>query len=127
MVLPSTSWSPPRATARATSDMVISGPMPGRTTWPPWVWPAIDQLGDGCGANPAALSTVMLAERHAVMEAIEVVDLATAVLGGRAYFRSSPLGRAARDVRAGVFHPFTPEVTLAYAGKLALGDPGLTE
>jgi acyl-CoA dehydrogenase len=88
---------------------------------------SIDQLGDAYAADAAALSTVMLAKRHAVVEAIEVVDLAMGVLGGRSYFRSSPLERAARDVRAGVFHPFTPEITLAYAGKLALGDPGLTE
>jgi alkylation response protein AidB-like acyl-CoA dehydrogenase len=88
---------------------------------------SLDQLGDGYKADPASLSSVMLAKRHVVNEAIEVVDLAMAVLGGRAYFRSSPLERAARDVRAGVFHPVTPEITLAYAGKLALGDPGLTE
>jgi acyl-CoA dehydrogenase len=49
------------------------------------------------------------------------------VLGGRAYFRRSPLERAFRDVRAGTFHPFTPEATLSYAGKVALGDPGVTE
>ena len=44
-----------------------------------------------------------------------------------AYFRSAALERAYRDVGAGTFHPLTPEVTLAYAGKLALGDPGVTE
>jgi acyl-CoA dehydrogenase len=88
---------------------------------------AIDQIGDGYKADPATLSTMMQAKRHAVVEAVDVVDLAMGVLGGRSYFRSSPLERAARDVRAGVFHPFTPEVTLAYAGKLAFGDPGLTE
>jgi len=88
---------------------------------------AIDQLGDGYKADPATLSSIMLAKRHVVVEAVEVVDLAMGVLGGRSYFRKSPLERAARDVRAGVFHPFTPEVTLTYAGKLALGDPGLTE
>jgi alkylation response protein AidB-like acyl-CoA dehydrogenase len=88
---------------------------------------AIDQLGDDYKADPATLSTMMLAKRHVVLEAVEVVDLAMHVLGGRAYFRTSPLERAYRDVRAGTFHPFTPEVTLAYAGKLALGDPGLTE
>jgi acyl-CoA dehydrogenase len=88
---------------------------------------ALDQIGDGYAADAATLSTVMLAKRHAVTEAIEVVDLAMGVLGGRSYFRSSPLERASRDVRAGVFHPFTPEITLAYAGKLALGDPGRTE
>jgi acyl-CoA dehydrogenase len=35
--------------------------------------------------------------------------------------------RAYRDVRAGTFHPLTPEATLAYAGKLALGDSGVTD
>jgi alkylation response protein AidB-like acyl-CoA dehydrogenase len=49
------------------------------------------------------------------------------VLGGRSYFRSSPLERAWRDVRAGTFHPLTPEATLAYAGQLALGGSGAGE
>lgn len=35
--------------------------------------------------------------------------------------------RAYRDVRAGTFHPLTPEATLTYAGKVALGDPGVAE
>jgi acyl-CoA dehydrogenase len=88
---------------------------------------AIDEMGEDYGPDPATLATVMLAKRQAVTEAIAVVDLAMDVLGGRSYFRRSPLERAYRDVRAGTFHPFTPEVTLAYAGKLALGDPGTTE
>ena len=62
-----------------------------------------------------------------VFEASAVVDLAIDVLGGRAYFRSSPLERAYRDVRAGTFHPFPAEVALTYAGKVALGDPGTGE
>jgi len=69
----------------------------------------------------------MLAKRQAVTEAFDVVNLAMEVLGGRSYFRHSPLERAFRDVRAGTFHPLTPEITLSYAGKLALGDPGSTE
>ena len=69
----------------------------------------------------------MLAKRQAVVEAIEVVDLAMEVLGGRSFFRRSPLERAYRDVRAGTFHPLTPEATLMYAGKVAQGDPGVTE
>lgn len=88
---------------------------------------SLDELGTDYGADPAALTTVMLAKRQVVTSAIEVVDLAMEVLGGRAYFRRSPLERAYRDVRAGTFHPFTPEVTLTYAGKVALGDPGITE
>lgn len=77
--------------------------------------------------RPATLATVMLAKRQAVTEAIEVVNLAMDVRGGRSYFRRSSLERAYRDVRAGTFHPFTPEVTLTYAGKVALGDSGVTE
>jgi len=69
----------------------------------------------------------MLAKRQAVTAAIEVVDLAMDVMGGRSFFRRSGMERAYRDVRAGTFHPFTPESTLTYAGKIALGDPGLTE
>lgn len=88
---------------------------------------AIDELGDDYAVDPPDLATVMVAKRQAVTNAIEVVDLAMDVLGGRAYFRSATLERAYRDVRAGTFHPLTPEATLAYAGKLALGDPGVTE
>jgi alkylation response protein AidB-like acyl-CoA dehydrogenase len=88
---------------------------------------AIDELGDDYGAGPQALATVMIAKRQAVIDAIAVVDLAMDVLGGRAYFRSARLERAYRDVRAGTFHPLTPEATLAYAGKLALGDPGVAD
>lgn len=88
---------------------------------------SIDELGSDYAVGPANLATVMLAKRQAVTEAIEVVNLAMDVLGGRSYFRRSALERAYRDVRAGTFHPFTPEVTLTYAGKVALGDPGVSE
>jgi alkylation response protein AidB-like acyl-CoA dehydrogenase len=88
---------------------------------------SIDEIGDDYAADAATLATVMLAKRDAVIGAIEVVDLAMDVLGGRSYFKRSPLERAYRDVRAGTFHPLPPEATLTYAGKVALGDPGTTE
>ena len=88
---------------------------------------SLDELGDPIQPGPAALATVMVAKRQAVLDAIAVVDLAMDVLGGRSYFRRSPLERAYRDVRAGTFHPFPPETTLTYSGKIALGDPGTTE
>ena len=88
---------------------------------------SLDEMGDDPRPGPALLSTVMIAKRQAVLDAIAVVDLAMDVLGGRSYFRRSPLERAYRDVRAGTFHPFPPETTLTYAGKVALGDPGATE
>jgi alkylation response protein AidB-like acyl-CoA dehydrogenase len=88
---------------------------------------ALDEIGVDYRGDPATMATLMVAKRQAVTDAIDVVDLAMDVLGGRAYFRRSPLERAYRDVRAGTFHPFTPEVTLAYTGKLALGEAGTTE
>ena len=88
---------------------------------------SIDEMGEDYGPSAGLLATLMLAKRQVVVAAIEVVNLAMDLLGGRSYFRSSPLERAYRDVRAGTFHPLPPEATLTYAGKVALGDPGTTE
>jgi acyl-CoA dehydrogenase len=97
-----------------------------RTSW--WsLMGALDDLGDDYEADAQTLATVMLAKRQAVLSAIEVVDLAMEVMGGRSFFRRSGMERAYRDVRAGTFHPLTPEATLTYAGKVALGDPGVAE
>lgn len=97
-----------------------------RTSW--WsLMGALDDLGDDYVVDPHTLATVSLAKRQAVTSAIEVVDLAMEVMGGRSFFRRSGMERAYRDVRAGTFHPLTPEATLTYAGKVALGDPGVTE
>ena len=94
-----------------------------RSAW--WgVLASLDEVSDGdviAGADAATLATLMLAKRQAVLASIAVVDQAMELGGGRSFFRSSPLERRARDVRAGTFHPFNPEVTLAFAGRLALG------
>lgn len=93
-----------------------------RTSW--WsLIGSIDELGDDYTANAETLGAVMLAKRHVVMAATEVVDLAMSVVGGSAYFKRSPLEQAYRDVRAGAFHPLTPEKTLLHAGRSALGQP----
>lgn len=65
----------------------------------------------------------LLAKRCVVTEAAEIVDLAMEAVGGASYFKRSPLERAYRDVRAGKYHPLTPEKTLGFAGGLALGLP----
>ncbi|MCA9879431.1 MAG: acyl-CoA/acyl-ACP dehydrogenase [Thermomicrobiales bacterium] len=87
---------------------------------------ALTELGEDFAPADAALAPLMIAKRQVMLGAQEVVDLAMEVTGGRAYFRSSPLERAYRDVRAGKFHPMTPERTLLYAGQLALGLPADT-
>lgn len=81
---------------------------------------AVDEVGDDPAADEPALAAVMTAKRHAVVEARAVVDLALEVAGGRAFFRTSPLERAYRDVRGGPFHPLTPEDTLHLLGRRAL-------
>ncbi|WP_219461898.1 acyl-CoA dehydrogenase family protein [Nonomuraea rhizosphaerae] len=88
---------------------------------------SLDELGDEYACDPPAVVTMMLAKREAVEAAVEVVNLAMDLAGGRSYFRRFPLERAYRDVRAGAFHPFTPEATLSYAGRVTLGDPGVSE
>lgn len=82
---------------------------------------ALDDVGEPLQPGPATLATLMIAKRECVLAAQEVVDLAMDVAGGASYFRSSPLERCFRDVRAATFHPLTPDATLVYAGRLALG------
>lgn len=82
---------------------------------------ALQDLGEPLQPGPETLTTLMLAKRECVLAAREVVDLAMDVAGGASYFRTSPLERCFRDVRAATFHPLTPEATLSYAGRLALG------
>jgi acyl-CoA dehydrogenase len=86
---------------------------------------AADALADG--PSPATLATVMVGKRQAVTGAVRVVEAAMEVLGGGTYFTSSPMSRLWRDVRAGTFHPLTPEATLTYAGRLAMGGDGRSE
>jgi acyl-CoA dehydrogenase len=81
---------------------------------------AVDEVGDNPDANESVLETLMTAKRHAVLEARAVVDLALEVAGGRAFYRTSPLERAYRDVRGGPFHPLTPEDTLNLVGERVL-------
>ncbi|MDF3038548.1 MAG: Butyryl-CoA dehydrogenase [Thermomicrobiales bacterium] len=96
-----------------------------RTMW--WaLLGALDELGEEYAPDDRALEAVMIAKRHVVTEAQEVVDLAMQTVGGSAYFKTSPLERAYRDIRAGLFHPMNPERTLQYAGRLALGVPADT-
>jgi acyl-CoA dehydrogenase len=90
-----------------------------RTSW--WsLLGALDELGDDYALDDRAVAPLMAAKRHIVTEAISIVDLAMDVVGGASYFKRSSLERAYRDVRAGAYHPFTPEKTLLYAGRLAL-------
>jgi alkylation response protein AidB-like acyl-CoA dehydrogenase len=82
---------------------------------------AIAELGDDPKPSMDDVVRTMQAKRAVATEAVAACDLALEAAGGKAYFRSAGLERAARDVRGVLFHPFTPELTLLHAGRVALG------
>ena len=81
---------------------------------------AVADIGEDPAADETTLATVMTAKREAVTAARAVADIAMEVAGGSAFFRTSPIELAYRDVRGGPFHPLTPEATLALLGSRAL-------
>jgi acyl-CoA dehydrogenase len=93
-----------------------------RTSW--WsLAGALDEAGDDPPLNEDVTSMILNAKRHVVTEAVEIVDLAMEAVGGASYYKRSALERAYRDVRAGKYHPLTPEKTLLYSGRRALDQP----
>jgi acyl-CoA dehydrogenase len=84
---------------------------------------ALDELGESYGPDERSANVVSIAKREIVDGAVAVVDIAMETVGGASYFKRSPLERAYRDVRAGKYHPLTPEKTLAHAGRVALDQP----
>jgi acyl-CoA dehydrogenase len=92
-----------------------------RTGW----WALLGALDEFAGEpSPEAMNAVWMAKHHGTLGAVEVVDRAMELAGGASFYRTSPLERAYRDVRAGKYHPLTPDLTLVYAGRLAMGLPG---
>lgn len=93
-----------------------------RTAW--WsLLGALDELGENYEIGEREVNLVQMAKRSVLLAAQEVVDVAMEVVGGASYFKRSPLERAYRDVRAGKYHPFSPERVLLYAGRSALALP----
>ncbi len=74
----------------------------------------------GVETSDAILTRKTLAAR-AVKESIE---LATTIVGGPGFFRSHPLERIVRDMRAIQFHPLPEKHQQLFSGRIALGlDP----
>ncbi len=84
---------------------------------------ALDELGEDYDVGEREVNLLQLAKRETLLAAGEVVDVAMETVGGASYFKRSPIERAYRDVRAGKFHPFSPEKALVYAGRATLGLP----
>ena len=84
---------------------------------------ALAVVGNDPAPSMEMLAAVMAAKREIALAGVEVCDLAQETVGGRSYFRGSPIERAVRDIRAAKMHPFDPEATLIQCGRLALGRP----
>jgi len=68
--------------------------------------------------------TVLHAKRAVAGQGKAAIEAAMEAVGGQSFYRSSPLERMVRDFRGINHHPLTPEATLFYAGRVALGgDP----
>jgi acyl-CoA dehydrogenase len=117
------------ATRSAGNDAVRAvGEMHARLRVARWaLFAAAEEIGCDPAADDPTLLAVMTAKRHAVLEAQAVVDTALQIAHGRAFFKTSPLERAYRDVRGGPFHPMPPEATLELAGRLALNARDTTQ
>lgn len=84
---------------------------------------AMAAIGDDPQPSMDNVAAIMAAKREILDTGIEVCDIAMELVGGAAYFKSSPIERAYRDIRAGKYHPLTPEQSLLHAGRHALGLP----
>jgi alkylation response protein AidB-like acyl-CoA dehydrogenase len=84
---------------------------------------ALAAVGDDPAPSMDLVVQVMAAKWQIATSGLEVCDLALEVGGGATYYRTSPIERAFRDIRAAKYHPFTPEETLVHAGRVALGLP----
>lgn len=91
-----------------------------RTGW----WSLLGALDEFRDPSVEAMNAVWIAKHHITLGAVAVVDAAMELAGGASFYRTSPLERAYRDVRAGKYHPLPPEAALAYAGRVGLGLSG---
>lgn len=55
------------------------------------------------------------------LQQMKRVVTAAELAGGGAYARRGAVDRMIRDLRATLYHPYTPEVTLIHAGRARLG------
>lgn len=77
------------------------------------------------GDDPQAdLALATLCKEVVTSRAAAVVDKAVAIAGGKAYFRTSPLERLSRDIRAARFHP--PAAGARHGGSAAGRGDGVT-
>lgn len=67
-----------------------------------------------------AMARAVLPKYVATNYAVQIVDRAMAVTGGSGFYKTSPIERAYRDVRAGPLHPYNNFDAINLIGKTAL-------
>ncbi|MGE3272987.1 MAG: acyl-CoA dehydrogenase family protein, partial [Chloroflexota bacterium] len=77
----------------------------------------INRLDQSRDDLQAAIRESILCKQIVTTLAASVVDRAVELAGGRAFYRTSPLERLARDVRAARFHPPAAPVSYQIAGE----------
>ncbi len=82
---------------------------------------AVAEIGPDPSPSAELALAALTAKREVALAGAAVCDSALAIAGGSAFFRGSTIERCVRDIRAAMFHPLTPERTLVYGGRLALG------
>lgn len=79
------------------------------------------ELADQGSPGPDTTNEVTSLRTLVGNETIRTVERAMEVAGGSAFYRSSGIERAFRDVQAARYHPLQEKVQLEYAGRMALG------
>jgi acyl-CoA dehydrogenase len=81
------------------------------------------ELGDEPEPTVENFFTTQQMKRVVTVACQEIATIAAEVAGGGAYARRGAVDRMIRDLRAALYHPYTPETTLVYAGRARLGLP----
>jgi alkylation response protein AidB-like acyl-CoA dehydrogenase len=80
-------------------------------------------LGDDPDATIENFHTVQQMKRVVTIACQEIAGAVGEFAGGGAYAQRGSVDRMIRDLRAAVFHPYPPELTLVHAGKARLALP----
>jgi alkylation response protein AidB-like acyl-CoA dehydrogenase len=83
----------------------------------------LDELGDDPDATVEHYLTLQQMKRAVTVAVLEIAGIAAEVAGGGCYARRGSIDRMIRDLRAAIYHPHPPEVTLVTAGRARLGLP----
>jgi alkylation response protein AidB-like acyl-CoA dehydrogenase len=83
----------------------------------------LTELGDDPDPTVESFLTLQQMKRVVTVACQEIAPVAAELAGGSAYARRGSIDRMIRDLRAALYHPSPPELTLVNAGRARLGLP----